>query len=196
MSGVRARRLVDDGAAQTALARRLQKGMQLGELFSSMSGLYFRGKLAYATAYATPPRNVSGTYVITASGGLLTPETCVNGDQLRGICAADIDCSNRRYVDPLERDLLEISNSGQEHCEFVLLGSIATPKYVDPLLRVLGLRLFFPLEFAGRGDLSRGSLLLRCVREGTQLTYVPVLNGPRHSTRPGSRDQLRRQVSH
>jgi hypothetical protein len=32
----------------------------------------------------------------------------------------------------------------------------------------------FPSEFAGRGDMSRGALMLRAVRDGVQLKYVPV----------------------
>jgi hypothetical protein len=144
--------------------------------------LYFRGKLAYAKAYATPPEHLAGIYIITASGGLLAPETRVTPDKLREICAAEIDCTDTRYVEPLERDLVKISLAN--HCEFVLLGSIATAKYLDPLLRVLGERLFFPEEFAGRGDLSRGGILLRCVREGTQLTYVQASEVIRHGPRP------------
>src|SRR6266853_118967 len=42
----------------------------------------------------------------------------------------------------------------------VLLGSIASAKYVEPLLAVLGERLLFPPSFVGRGDMSRGGLLL------------------------------------
>ncbi len=51
----------------------------------------------------------------------------------------------------------------------MLLGSVATGKYVDPLTEALGDRLRFPGDFVGRGDMSRGGLLLRCVREGREL---------------------------
>ncbi len=168
---------------RTALAQRLQGGIELGELFSSLSGLYFRGKLAYARAYAHPPKELAGAYIITASGGLLKPETKVNVSGLLAICGAEIDESNGRYVEPLERDLLNISRSAGPDCDFILLGSVATEKYLCPLLRVVGDRLLFPAEFAGRGDLSRGGLLLRCVREGTQLTYVPARTASRHGPR-------------
>ena len=66
----------------------------------------------------------------------------------------------------------------------VLLGSIATPKYVDPLLEIFGERLLFPAEFAGRGDMSRGGLMLRCVSAGVQLTYVPLASATRHGPKP------------
>jgi len=68
--------------------------------------------------------------------------------------------------------------------EIVLLGSVASDKYVDPLLGVFGERLVFPPSFVGRGDMSRGGLLLRCVRSGEELTYVPVKGAVRHGPRP------------
>ena len=39
-------------------------------------------------------------------------------------------------------------------------------------------RLRFPLEFVGRGDMSRGGLMLRRVEEGRELTYGAVPRGP------------------
>ena len=47
-------------------------------------------------------------------------------------------------------------------------------KYVEALLPIFGSRLLFPREFVGRGDMSRGGLMLRCVDTGVPLTYVPL----------------------
>jgi hypothetical protein len=66
----------------------------------------------------------------------------------------------------------------------VLLGSIASAKYTGPLLGTFGDRLLFPKEFVGRGDMSRGGLMLRCVDTMTELTYVPVRGAERHGERP------------
>jgi hypothetical protein len=66
----------------------------------------------------------------------------------------------------------------------VLLGSIASGKYVDLLVSVLGPRLFFPADFVGRGDMSRGGLMLRSVAEGRELDYVPLQGAVRHGSRP------------
>jgi len=60
----------------------------------------------------------------------------------------------------------------------VLLGSIATPKYLEPLNEVLGPRLHVPQEFIGRGDMSRGALMLRCAAEGHELTYIAASSHP------------------
>ena len=75
-------------------------------------------------------------------------------------------------------------------CEFVLLGSIATGKYVDVLRHVLGPRLRFPTEFVGRGDMSRGGLMLRSAKAGTPLEYVPVRGAVLHGKRPPKLGQL------
>src|SRR3954463_9741752 len=49
-------------------------GAPIGEIFTFLSGLYFRGKLAYAAAFARPPRGLnSGVFVITPNRGLLAP---------------------------------------------------------------------------------------------------------------------------
>ena len=66
----------------------------------------------------------------------------------------------------------------------VLLGSVASDKYVEPLTSVLGDRLLFPGEFVGRGDMSRGGLLLRCVADRRELGYVPVAGAARRGRRP------------
>ena len=66
----------------------------------------------------------------------------------------------------------------------MLLGSIATGKYADVLLDILGDRLLFPPSFVGRGDMSRGGLLLRCVRAGMELPYEPLRGAIRHGPRP------------
>jgi hypothetical protein len=171
--------------AKFVLAQRLQRQeLTLGDAFSFVSGLYFRGKLAYASAFASPPNKVPGVLIITACGGLIPPERLVNREQLSLISSASVEASEPRYRIPLERDARLVAAHLSDDCEVVLLGSVATPKYVDPLLAIFGERLVFPAEFAGRGDMSRGGLMLRCVREGVELNYVSILTGERHGCRP------------
>jgi hypothetical protein len=174
-------RLILGESAQSPLAQRLRGGgAPLGEVFSFISGLYFRGKLAYARTYADPPPDVPGVMVITASRGLLSPDTVVTLEELCEISSVPVAATESRYRIPLERDARALSAAIGEDCEAVLLGSIATPKYVEPLSGLFGARLMFPSEFVGRGDMSRGSLLLRCVREGSQLQYSRVEEGHPH----------------
>ena len=59
----------------------------------------------------------------------------------------------------------------------MLLGSVATAKYLEPIADVLGDRLFFPRDFIGRGDMSRGALLLQRVDANHELDYVPFATG-------------------
>jgi len=174
ISGERAKLLLRESAA-FPLAQRLQsQGAPLGEVFSFISGLYFRGKLAYARAHTNPPPDIPGVVVITAAQGLLSPERIITRQDLIDISSARVDASDLRYRLPLERDARILCDAMGENCEAVLLGSIATPKYVEPLSCIFGAQLMFPADFLGRGDMSRGALMLRCVREAVQLTYSPV----------------------
>ena len=184
VAGIRAQYVLGPNAESELACRLRGDGVSLGELFSFVSSLYFRGKLAYAQAFAAPPPNLAGSFVITAAGGLLSPETLVTLDRLREVTGTDIDPSNQSYLAPLLRDCRQLCRVAGDSCDVVLLGSVATAKYVDPLLEVFGNHLLFPVEFAGRGDMSRGGLLLRCVTAGKELAYVPVLNGTRHGPRP------------
>ena len=191
-AGLRANLIVREGA-KSLLAQRLREtGATLGEVFAFISGLYFRGKLTYAKTFVDPPAGLAGVYVITACGGLVPADTVLTTDRLREISAAPIDAANPRYRLPLERDARLLHQLIGKNCEVVLLGSIATPKYVEPLLGIFGERLLFPAEFVGRGDMSRGGLMLRCAREGTPLTYVPVVSAVRHGAKPPKLSKLPR----
>jgi hypothetical protein len=97
---------------------------------------------------------------------------------LAAIGQIDVDADNPGFVAPLARDAALLAQRLPPGCEVVLLGSIATPKYVAPLLEVFGERLVFPREFVGRGDMSRGGMLLRAARAGQELDYGPVQSSP------------------
>jgi hypothetical protein len=174
LSGVRGKLLLGH-SCKSELSHRLRSShATLGEVFSFVSGLYFRGKLAYATRFANPPVGLAGIQVITASSGLLTPEHPVTVDGLRAMAKSVVHADNPKYRNPLVSDARQLNGSLPPDTDVVLLGSIATPKYLEPLLDIFGARLFFPSDFVGRGDMSRGSLLLRCTRENLQLNYAPV----------------------
>lgn len=193
-AGVRGRLILGD-SARSPLAQRLRTtGAPLGEIFSFISGLYFRGKLAYAGQYASPPSGVPGVLVITASRGLLPADIVITLPQLHELAAVPIDPRESRYRVPLERDARLLRDHIGVDCEVVLLGSIATPKYVEPLLEVFGQRLKFPAEFVGRGDMSRGGLMLRCVSTRAELHYVSLASGERHGPRPAKLVPMMKKV--
>ena len=187
--------ILRDGAEFDMAVRLRREGLPLGEIFSFISGLYFRGKLAYVRAFATSEDGHPGAFVITAGGGLIAPETLLTIAELRAIASVPIAVNEARYRVPLERDARRLLSRIDTSCEVVLLGSIATPKYVEPLLEIFGERLMFPAEFAGRGDMSRGGLMLRCARSGEQLTYVPVATAMRHGPRPPKLPKLPRTLA-
>src|SRR5579872_2323749 len=184
LAGIKARRIMADNAPSGLACRLRAAGVPLGELFSFVSSLYFRGKLSYAEAFAVPPPKVSGSFVITSDAGLLPPSTPVTLDRVREIAANDIDPSNPKYRDPLCRDCHALAEMLKDAGEVVLLGSVATAKYVEPLLEIFRQRLLFPTDFVGRGDMSRGGLMLRCVEAGKELVYAPVLNATLHGAKP------------
>jgi hypothetical protein len=177
-------RLVLSPRASFALAVRLREdGAPLGEVMSFMSGLYFRGKLAYARAFA-PPAPEGGALVIAPGRGLLDPETLVRVEDLVAMGRVAVDLEDPGYRGPLLRDARILAERIGPLGRVVLLGSIATDKYVATLLRLLGGRLCFPQEFVGRGDMSRGGLMLRCADAGRELTYVEIDGRARHGPRP------------
>jgi hypothetical protein len=189
-SGPRARMVLSE-RAQFDLAVRLRSGsgVAIGEVFAFVSGLYFRGKLAYALAFARPPEPGapiagSGALVITPNAGLRPVETGVTADALRGFAGVDIAANDPRYSRPLVASARALADEIGPDCDVVLLGSIASAKYVDILTGIFGERLRFPIDFVGRGDMSRGGLLLRCVRANEELVYAPVLGAVRHGPRP------------
>jgi hypothetical protein len=172
-----------------ALELRSREGAPLGDVFSFVSGLYFRGKLAYARRFARPPDpadpvTAGGALVITPNAGLRAPDTRVTLESFRAFAGVDVDIRNRAYREPLERAARAVLAAVGPECEVVLLGSIASGKYVDLLMPIFGERLLFPIHFVGRGDMSRGGLMLRCVTAGLELEYAPIAGAVRHGQRP------------
>jgi hypothetical protein len=183
--------LVFNPHAQFPLAVRLREpeGAEIGEAFSFLSGLYFRGKLTYARAFARQNKSGPGILVITPDRGLVPPETRVRVDDLERFSTIDIGAGDERYLGPLTRDVASLAARLGRQQHVVLLGSIATGKYVDTLIESLGPKLLFPSDFVGRGDMSRGGLLLRCAREGRELDYIPVAGALRRGKRPPKLDR-------
>jgi hypothetical protein len=181
-------------AAQFDLAQRLRAGQAtLGEAFEFTSGLYFRGKLLYARTFARAPEGVPGVLVIAPGAGLVPAEAPVDSAQLVRLGKVPVDAADHRFRVPLEDAARLVLRALPAQAEIVLLGSIASAKYVDPLLGIFGERLLFPPSFVGRGDMSRGGLLLRSARAGTELEYAKVQGAVRHGPRPPKLPRLPRR---
>jgi hypothetical protein len=192
LGGERARILLRD-EAKFDLATRVRgpAGAPVGEIFAFLSGLYFRGKITYAAAFARAPAGVAGAYVITSNRGLVTVDTSFDRRALVELGSVDIDARDERYRKPLARDAVKLGKA-LDGAQVVLLGSLATAKYVDVLADIFGERLLYPRDFVGLGDMSRGSQLLRAARAGVELPYAPVsglaaVNNRRRSGGKGAR---------
>ena len=181
VNGVRARLLLNP-VAPFALARQFrEQGLSLADIFTFASGLYFRGKITYARRFA---RRGDLIRIITSNAGLLAPETHFNPDGLRAFGEVDISADHAGFHVPVRRDAISLVRKLHPKGSAILLGSIATGKYRDVLLDVFGPRLVFPSDFVGRGDMSRGGLLLRVAQSGTELPYTAVEGAVLRGRRP------------
>jgi predicted kinase len=180
--------LVFRPSADFPLARQLRSadGVALGELFSFLSGLYFRGKVAYAQAFGKAPEGLPAALVMSPGEGLRFLHERITLARLEAWAEVAIDEHNPHFTEPLIAHASALEQALQGKARFVLLGSVATDKYVRPLGQVFAERLLFPEQFVGRGDMSRGSLMLRAARAGQELEYAPVAGARRHGPRPAA----------
>lgn len=182
--GERARLILSARAGFPLAVRLRDGGAPLGEIMSFMSALYFRGKYAYARAFARPPAGVPGALVITPTAGLVPADSVVTREDLRRFARGDVHPDRPGYRRPLAAAAATLAAALAGADDVVLLGSVATTKYASVLAPILGPRLSFPRAFAGLGDMSRGALLLRAVRAGVELEYAPLTGIVRRDPRP------------
>jgi hypothetical protein len=179
LNGLRAKQLTSP-RAKFELARQYQtaEGVEIGDAFAFMSALYFRGKIAYARRFAVscPGVEGNGVLVITPGYGLVAPDWRITEERMTRMRRIDIDVATRNYTKPLREHAQTLASALETEPEarIVLLGSVATGKYVDVLRPILGDKLRFPSSFAGLGDMARGGLMLRAARLGTELEYVTL----------------------
>ena len=186
--GRRAQQILSPNASfPLATELREPHGAPIAEVFAFVSGLYFRGKVTYARAFAA----ASGIRVITTNRGLLPPDEPVGPRDLADFASVDLSDAGEEFLVPFLRDARRLAAAAARDSRIVLLGSIATNKYVAPLVEVFGERLLFPRDFIGRGDMSRGGLLLRAASAKQELDYIPVATAVRHGKRPPKLAPLR-----
>jgi len=139
---------------------------------------------SWPEAFGGPPAEIPHALVIVPGIGLVPTGARFNRDQIRAVAKVTVDAANAAYCDPFRAAAMRLNRQAGPDCRYVLLGSIATEKYTAPLLDIFEERLLFPEEFIGRGDRSRGGLMLRCARSARELSYVAVRGAARHGRRP------------
>lgn len=183
LGGLRAKQLMSPRAKfEAAQLYQSPEGVPIALAFAFMSALYFRGKITYALHFAEP----SNVYVIAPGFGLVPPDWRITRERMKVLQRTEVDVRKRNYRQPLERDAKALAASLPDGAQIVLLGSVASGKYVDILWPIFGERLVFPSMFAGLGDMSRGGLLLRAARANRELEYTS-LSAPR---RKASKDPV------
>jgi hypothetical protein len=193
IGGPRSNTLLRPQAGFDLAVRLRERRATIGEAYAFISGLYFRGKLAYAEAFANPPTGVPPALIIVPGVGLVPPDAMIDAEQLAAIGSVSIEENNQAYRVPLLRDATLLDQNAGEDCRYLLLGSIATAKYTEPLLNVFGDRLLFPVEFVGRGDMSRGGLMLRRAHSGEELSYASLRGAVRQGRRPAKLEPWRKR---
>src|SRR5947207_14046553 len=107
--------------AEFDLARRLRSRERatVGQVFAFLSGLYLRGKLAYANAFARAANGICGVQVITPTRGLVDAATKISLRVLREFAEVDIHEDDPRYREPLVRDARRLAKKLSAECEVV-----------------------------------------------------------------------------
>lgn len=189
LGGVRGRRILA-GQGDAPLVAALHGGgtVPLGDVYAFISSLYYRGKRAYAQAFAHRSGGDPAVYAITPGRGLVADHHPVDLATVEIFAGIDVDPADEAYAAPLRKTAEGLLHTLPDDAAVVLLGSLATPKYLGPLGDVLGPRLLAPRIFAGMGDMQRGSTLLRAVRDGVELDYVEArtLSGKSSAMASGS----------
>jgi len=101
--------------------------------------------------FAAPPEPDNaivgcGVHIITPNAGLRSPDTYVTRRAIRAFATTDVDPDNASYRRPLETSARALALEVGPDCDVVLLGSVASPKYVSVLLDIFGDRLRFLFE--------------------------------------------------
>jgi hypothetical protein len=182
--GIRAKQFTSPNAKfEAARLYRSPEGVPIAMAFAFMSSLYFRGKIGYALHFAAPSPAIGGygIYIIAPGFGLVPPDWRLTPERMKVMAKTPVDAAKRNYRKPLEEHARELAAKLEPEARVVLLGSVASGKYVDILWPIFKHQLRFPTAFAGLGDMSRGGLMLRAVRAGRELEYT-TLDAPRHRT--------------
>src|SRR2546423_13435882 len=120
-AGTRAQMLLKSRTSPLT-ARLADDGAPLGEVFTFMSSLYFRAKLAYATTFGAPPAGWSGALVITPGRGLVAAEIPIRVPDLQEMAGVPVDEDEPRYREPLVRDARALERALGHEGRAVLLG--------------------------------------------------------------------------
>ena len=120
-----------------------------------MSGLYFRGKITYA-------RKFGRAFVITPDQGLIPAETTITSQVLIRFADAEIDLGNPGYRTPLEQTARALADEAGARCAVRAARQRRVGEICPGAERRFSVRgSSFRRTFVGRGDMSRGGLLLR-----------------------------------
>src|SRR5687767_2693589 len=141
LAGIRGRAVLEGRSSAPFMEALRAEGVRLVEVYAFISSLYFRGKLEYAVRFARPPGGIAGAWVITPTRGLVGADARVTLADLEEFASGSIETDDARYRDALRRTALHVASGLGGAGDVVLLGSIASSRYLEPLAEVFGERL-------------------------------------------------------
>ena len=168
--GRRAQMLVNETARFELATRLRESGATIGEIFAFLSGLYFRGKLAYSVAFARPPAGWPGALVITTNRGLVPPETAMTLTELRDLGTVSIEAAEPRYAG--RSAATQHASPRSPTVRWCFLAASPVENMWIPSSRCLVIVFVFRPS-SSVGHMSRGGLMLRCAASGQELDLCP-----------------------
>jgi hypothetical protein len=123
LNGLRAKQLTSPRAKfELAQQYRTEEGVAIADAFAFMSALYFRGKIAYARAFAA----TDSIFVITPGYGLVPPDWRITEERMKRMRRTDIDVASRNYVRPLREHARELAANCGDDARVGRRGGVAT----------------------------------------------------------------------
>lgn len=171
LGGERARLLTSAQARFPAAARYRQGGLTIGEAFAWISSLYFRAKLHYARRFGSLATG-SAVLVIAPGFGLVPEDWPLSSDRWRRLRRVPVDPRRPAFRRPLATACDELRQRLSADDRIVFLGGLSAERYLSVLGPALGPHLLIPRDFVSRGQMQRGSLLLRAIRDDEELVYA------------------------
>src|SRR5262245_13421578 len=97
IGGARSAMLLREQAEFDVAVRLRQGRASIGEVYAFISGLYFRGKLAYVEAFGDVREGVPPAVVMVPGFGLVPPGAVLNTEQLVSTGRVEVDEGNEAF---------------------------------------------------------------------------------------------------
>ena len=139
----------------------------------------------YASRFGRPPPSLPPALVITPTRGLQSPSLPISRSLIEEFASLDWHRPTRAFWIRSSRVRVSFVHRSSQRCAWSCSGASRRAGTSSRWRASSRAGCNYPAEFVGRGDMSRGGLLLRHAEEGRELDYVPLAAGlTRHGAKP------------